>query len=571
MKKSFALALSIMTLASVAQYNNTYNVNANTDNLSPSFVITNQQAESITVSFASDAPSTPRRDYFILTKHDAFGNVMYNNIIDPFNAPNDGFTNVEALIETDDGGTLVSGYYYPDQNMVEQPFLIKVDVNGNYQWARIYFVNKYPVVRIQRNKISLCRVFNDDKEHYFIVSAGDSDINPGVDVATSVIKVENDGTMIFAKKYYDTFPGVFTVTREWPGDIEFTKKDRLFMITGYREDATQTTKGRVMYFFGIDNNGNVVTKFTTLASKSIPIDQDMVFDAEKNVFATTFTHEKNGFVQGTSSVIGFVQIDAFLNVYNPKYLWHKYATAHNGRSISLSKGGYVLCSGVIDNSVANSPHNPAWLQVDQSGVPTSPLFRYNVKDDVIFGHHAATFNPNTGDAEYVLVNEHRTDLRMIRTDLNGKACGAVKFEPYAKEYPFEQSFYVYDFKEEGQYKRYEVYEKLFSPEYRKCDGDGSSYRPTGITAIESAENSLVIYPSLISATNARFTIENNSGTVMSLHLFNVAGQLIYSSNQVTIGKTEVALEESISAGIYLLKVYNTNGEVTKTSKIVVTE
>lgn len=571
MKKTTTLVLALLTLASVAQYNNTYDVNANTDNLTPSFVITNQLAESITVSFGSDAPTTPRRDYFILTKHDAFGNVIYNNRIDPFNAPSDGFTNVEALIQTADDGVLVAGYYYRDQDFVEQPFLIKVDVNGNFQWARIYFVNQKPIVNAARNKISLCRVFNDDKENYFIVAAGDSDYNPGVDVATNVVKVDANGTMIFSKKYYNTNSTQFTATREWPGDIDFTKKDKLFMITGYREDATSTTKQRLMYFFGIDNNGNVVTKFTTLASKSVPIDEDMVYDPNKDVFATTFTHAKNSYVQGTGSVIGFITIDANLVVANPKYLWHKEASEHNGRSISLcSSGDYLLCSGIYDNTSV-FVNNPAWLKVDASGTPVSALLRYNIKDDVYFGHHATTFNPNTGDEEYILVNEHKTDLRMIRTDVNGKACGVDKFEPYVKEYTPKQAFYKYDFKEQGDYKKYEVYEKLFNPDYRKCEGDGTSYRTTGIAQVESGESTLFVYPSVVSSANLHLVLVNGSNALVKMELYNLAGQLIYSNNQIATGKNELDIQTGLSAGVYLVKLYGAEGQPARTTKIVVTE
>lgn len=561
------LALSLIALGYFAQYNNTYDVNANSDNLTPSFVITNKQAESITVSFASDAPSLPRRDYFILTKHDAFGNVIYNNIIDPFNAPNDGFTNVEALANTDDEGTLVSGYYYPDQNMVEQPFLIKVDASGNVLWARIYFVNQNPIVKTDLDKISLCRVFNDDKENYFIVSAADSDVNPGQDVATSVVKVADDGTMIWAKKYYEQ-TGQFILTRDWPGDIEFSKKDNMFMITGHRQDATQITKRRVMYFFGIDNNGNMVTKFTTLASKSIPLDQDMVYDGDNNVFATVFTHEKTTYVQGISSLIGFITIDASLNIANPKFLWHKEAVLHNGRSISLAKGGYVLCSGVYDKD--NDVHNPSWLHVDYTGVPLSPLFRYNVKDDVYFGHHAITYNPVFGNTEFVMVNLHKTDLRMIRTDDNGKACGLVKYEPYAKEYKAPQDFYKYDWKEQGDYKKYEVYQKLFNPDYRKCDGDGSSYRTTGIVAL-GVISGLNIYPSVVSGSDARFTVVNETGAQVKVELFNVAGQLIYSAAQIGEGKSELNAGSTLNPGMYLMKVYRSSGDAAQTLKVLVTE
>jgi len=573
MKKNIILVLSLLTLGSVAQYNNTYDVNANSDNLNPSFVITNKKAESITVSYASDAATLPRNDYFILTKHDAFGNVIYNNVMTPVFGPTDGLTNVEALIETDDEGVIVVGYHYDNSDHIEQPFSLKVDVNGNFQWAKIYYVNKKPIVKSQINKISLCRVFNDTDENYFISGSGDSDVNPGQDVATNVIKIDALGNMLFSKKYYNTAPGQFIVTRDYPGDIEFSKADKTFMITGYREESTANTKGRLMYFFGIDNAGTVITKFMTLASKSIPLDQDMIYDPNKNIFATTFTHAKNGYVPGTSSIIGFVTIDANLNIYDTKYLWHKEASQHNGRSISLCENGdYLLCSGIYDNNSV-FVHNPAWLKVDPTGSPLSALLRYNIKDDVIFGHHATTFNPNSGEEEYVLINEQKTDLRMIRTTIGGKACGVDKFEPFVDKYDPEIATYEYDYKENGDQKDYKVYEKLFFPDYRKCDGDGTSYRTTGIDPASNKDNTITLYPSVVSAGNAYLILENNSGADAKIEILNVTGMLVYSNKQVVSGKTEVKLNTSgsLPLGMYLVKIYTADSKAISTSKILITE
>ncbi len=570
MKKPITLVLALLTFASVAQYNNTYDVNANSEKLTPAFVITNKKAESITVSYATDGAS-PAQNYFILTKHDASGSVLYNNRIDPYFGPSDGFTNVEALIQTDDEDVLVAGYYYDNSDHIEQPFLIKVDIYGNFKWARIYYVNQKPIVRSSINKISLCRVWDDEKEHYFILGAGDSEFNPGKDVANNVIKVDIDGNLLWSKKYYDTNPGLFLTTREYPGDIEFSKDDKLYMITGFRQDATATTSSRVMYFFGIDRDGTVITKFLTLASKSIPIDQDMVYNREKHLFATVFTHAKSSYVQGINSQIGFISIDASLNIYFPKYLWHKEAILHNGRSISLAgEHDYVLCAGVYDNT--SLLHNPAWLKVDIQGDPISPLLRYNIKDDVFFGHHATTYNPNTYEEEYVLVNEQKTDLRMIRTDVNGKSCGVEKYEPYVEYYDPQKQTYAYDYKKQGDIKEYKVYEKLFFPDYRKCDGDGSSYRTTGIVqASAMAQNNILLYPTAVSAGNAYITIENNYGSEVKMEIRTITGQLVLAENSLLSGRQEVKVGDNLAPGMYLVKTYSADGGLNAITKILITE
>lgn len=571
MKKTITLALAMLTLASVAQYNNTYDVNANPEKLTPAFVITNKKAESITVSYGTDGASTPQ-NYFILTKHDAFGAVIYNSRIDPYFGPTDGFTNVEALIQTDNDEVMVAGYYYDDANHIEQPFLLKVDKYGTFLWARIYYVNQKPIVKSSINKISLCRVWNDAEENYFILASGDSDYNPGTDVVNNVIKVNIDGKMHWSKKYYDTNLSSFLVKREYPGDIEFSKDDSLYMITGFRQDATAITSSQLMYYFGIDRNGNVITKFLTIASKSTPIDQDMVYNQEKHLFGTVFTHANSGYVQGITSQIGFISIDANLNLYSPKLLWHKEASLNNGRSISLSGyHDYVLGADIYDNNSV-FVHNPAWLKVDITGDPISKLLRYNVKDDAYFAHHATSYNPSTLQEEYVMANERKTDLRMIRTDVNGKACGVESFEPYVQYYSPAVKTYAYYYKEQGAPKDYKVYQIPFFPHYRQCFGVGSSYRTTGIVQAGTAsQNDVLLYPTAISAGNAYITIENNYSSDVKMEIHNIAGQLVVAENTLAPGKHEIRVGENLAPGMYLVKTYSTDGGLNATTKILVTE
>lgn len=572
MKKTITLALAMLTFASVAQYNNTYDINNSSSDIKPAFVITNKKAESITVSYGK-AATGPDIDYFIVTKHDPFGGVIYNNNIFPYFFPTDGITNVEALIQTDDEGLLIAGYYYENEKHVEQPILIKLDVKGNFEWSRIYYVNKYPIISADIGKISLCRVADEEKECYFIVAASNSDASPELDVATNVIKVDADGAMIFSKKYYDTGGSPFKILREYPGDIEFAKKYGMYMITGYRQQY-DLTKGHVMFYFGIDKDGAVITKYLTMASKSVPVDQDMIYDEKNDVFATTFTHAKQGFVVDPATVIGLVTIEPNLNVTHMMYYWHQQGYENNGRSISLCSSGEYLIGEDIYDKEANI-HNPGWLKVKPDGTPWAAIFSYNIKDNVIFGHHATSYNPYSGKDEYVLVNEQKTDLRVIRTEDNGNACGIVKWETIFEKYDAKMETYAYEGKDVGDYKKYKIKYKIFEPDYRKCSDNADSYRlmaPTGITQLNDAENGMVMYPSVMSSTDARLTVVNNAGAEVKLEVRNITGQLI-SSNQVASGKNEIQLNTNgnLSEGIYLVKVYDINGSITTVNKILITK
>jgi hypothetical protein len=575
MKTPITLALALFSVIATAQpFNNTYDINANYDKLNPSFVIVNNNNESISVSNGTTGSS----NYFVLTKLNSGGGVVYNNIVRTSNDPVDGFLHVEALHETMNGDLLVSGFYYKDHNfIVEQPFLARFDNNGKFMWSKIYFVNNNPIVHSDKNKISLCRIKNSPcpGEEYFLVASSDSDREPGKGVATNVIKVDVSaaGAMIFSHKYYETSPNIFEDIREYPGDIEYSQSKDLYMITGHREhmnkDAAHTEY--MMYYFVIDHNGAVHNNlYTTLMSKSIPIDQDMIYDKDKDLFPTVFTHEKNGYISGVQSLIGFIKMDINLGFSDPGMLWHHDGLTHNGRSISHSNnnGEYFLGAGTFDQ-VNTQVYNPALQRVKNNGHPAMPFLRYNVKDDVYFGHH--TMNPNTH--ELVLVNDHKTDLREIWTDPNGKACGMREFEPIYKDYDPKQFFYKYDYKKQGKCIKYEVKEKLFTPDYRKCDGEGDHYRMTGISAENMGNNNALLYPSVLNTQQALVTVENNTGTKLRVEVRNITGQLVFSAEQIGSGKQELNLsgKGGLAAGVYLVNLFDTKGQLSNSTRIVVSQ
>jgi hypothetical protein len=576
MKTTMTLALGLMTLVAAAQpFNNTYDINAGTNRLTPAFVITNNASEAISVSNGTDGTS----NYYVLTKIDASGSPIYNNIVRGNNDPTDGFLHVEALHEMDSGKVLVGGYYYRDRNtLIEWPFLSCFDNNGNCLWTRYYPVNQKPVLRSEINKASLCRVYDDNKETYFFVLSGDSDKNPGKEVATNVLKVDNVGTLIFSHKYYNTIPdSLLRDIREYPGDIEFSVRDKKYMITGYRQhyrinptgSSTTGVTEYLMYYFAIDRNGLVYNNnYLTLAYKSIPLDQDMIYDPVKDHFATVFTHERSSLVQGINSLIGFITININLTFSNEKQLWHSDGSAHNGRSIAqCTSGDYVLGSGIADR--ATSLRNPAWLKVDPSGTPTSKFLRYNILDDVYFGH----LTSDMARREFVLVNDHRTDLREIRTDINGRACGLKEYEPRYDRYAPKKTLYRYDYKKQQGQKEYRPKEKHHRPDYRKCVNNAASYRTTGIAQWSMDNENIALYPSVLSSQQNYLTLENNTGSELRVEVRNIAGQLIFSAEQIGAGKNELNLSTNgnLATGIYLVNVFNSQGQLSNSTKIIVNQ
>jgi hypothetical protein len=568
MKTPITLALGLLALVSSAQpFNNTYDINLNFDQLSPAYVITNAQNEAISVSNGTNGQA----DYYILTKIDQAGNPIYNNIVSTNNAPTDGFTHVEALHETLAGNVLVAGYYYRDRNnIVEWPFLSCFDTWGNCLWTRIYPVNQNKVNGVEINKVSICRAYDKaPAERYLLVFAGDSEQNPGVGVATNVIKVDIGGNLIFSHKYYNTNTTVASV-REYPGDIEFSPVDRIYMITGsHWENNNQT-----MFYFGIDNAGNTTTPFMTLQSNSTPIDQDMIYDAATNSFPTVFTHTNSTYVPGIQSQIGFIRVNTAMAFFSPTFVWHQAGSRHNGRSISATNraGEYMLGAGVLDNA-GTFMNNPALVRINAGGITIPPMYRYNILDNVYFGHHTwDNLNPNPNN-EFVLIGEHRTDMREIRTDnvILGEACGVRQYSPIHQAYTPSQKFYQYNYRQQNGMIPYQVKENKFIPPYRKCVPPGNSYRTTGIAQWSMDNENISLYPSVLSSQQNYLTLENNTGSELRVEVRNIAGQLIFSAEQIGAGKNEInpGIHGHLPTGIYLVNVFNSQGQLSNSTKIIV--
>jgi|GEM_PF-1602158 len=576
MKTKISILLALFSYMLNAQFNNTYDINANTDYLVPSFNIPTKDLGSVAVSWGLDAPSSPRTDYFFLTKHDAGGSVVFNVRIDPAVPTVDGFTHVKALIETEDKGILVAGYYYYDNSFTMIPFLVKVDASGIYQWSKFYPISSNNFTGWQFNKISLCRVEDDSDETYFIVSSAESDARAG-DAAISVIKVKNNGSMIWHKKYYDAnlFTNPYAVVRDIPGDIAFSPDYGMYMITGWRQQWVFFQEDRI-FFFGIDKDGNTLTPYKSIDVPGYPFGEDMIYDPNTQLWAITYTHGNTNYSgdPNVASGIGLITIDQALNLYLRKFYWHKEGLENYGVSISLSDNKDYVIGCFVYEDFPLQKRNPALLKVDNSG---NPIFfkRYNYKDDVIFGHHCMSYNPNTLIEEYVLIGEHNTDLRVIRTDINGDVCGAVKYEPQVKDFHEKEEWFKYYYKENGYDKDYTPQTKDINPEYRKCDGDGSSYREASVVSIKKENKngtSLSIYPSILTVSNPVLTLDNTSGADLSVQVMDISGRIILNNVTLGAGKNNIELNgNKFSKGTYLIKFSALDGSVYGSRKLILTD
>jgi hypothetical protein len=424
MKKILILAtLIILFKPGFSQYNHTYDINGSAQLLTPGFVISTSDRGTVAISNGYAGSS----EYLILTKHDFYGNTVFNNRIDPAIINTDGLYNAKALHETYDRGILIAGYWHTVSNpLIVQPFLMKVDGSGNLLWCKIYPVNTNLITSIGRNKISIHRVMDapSNPESYLIVANSASDVRAG-DVAVNVLRVTNNGTLIWSNKYYDT-AGLSNFLSIWdiPGDIAYSPVDNVYMITGWRTQNDGLMHER-MFFFTINSNGILQSPFTVIQLPCNPSNEDMIYDINNNVFAVSYIHSAS-LGHSVSSGIGLITIDAAMITYLARVYWNDHHLENYGNSISLAdQGDYVIGSNAIVGPQQFSISNPTLLKVDNSG---SPIFyqRYNILDNVINFFHCNSTNGNTFGQEYTLINNQTNvnDLRVIRTDINGRVCGS---------------------------------------------------------------------------------------------------------------------------------------------------
>jgi hypothetical protein len=408
------------------------------------------------------------------------------------------------------------------------------------------------------------------------VSCADSDNNPGRDQVVNVIKVDDGGNLIWTKKYFDANTQPYNF-RNMPGDISFSPDDKMYMITGWRQEIGSTTEDRI-FFFGIDRDGNVTSPgFKTLYVPGVPRNEDMIYDPFTKYFAVTLTHDGLDPQQYnyTYSTIGLITIDAGLNVNLHYMYWHYEAKENYGKSISLSVNkDYVIGCHTYDGSLGTS--NPSILKTDNGGNPLL-IMKYNIYDDVYFGHHCNSFNPSTGDEEYVLVAEHKTDLRVIRTDINAKTCGARDYAPIVKKYDYKEELFKYYPKEIGDIKKYEPKIRSLRPRERKCtDPTYDSYRPgsseaTGIANVEAEENGLTVYPTAVSLSNPVINFNNSSDNAVNVQVLDLSGRVVTTHKNVPVGNNSLNLGTNLSEGIYIVKYSSSNGEPAGGTKLIISK
>jgi len=575
MKKKILLFLSLSTFALNAQlWNNTYDINGNDDNLVPSFVIPSFDLGSIAVSWGEN--STGPVDYFILTKHDMMGNTVYNERFEPFSLSS-RLTDVKALLETRDRGVLVAGYY--QRGTIMSPFLMKVDVNGVLLWMQYYTVNSGNIIDYRHNKISLCRV-NDTEESYFLVCSARSDMRPASDVALNVVRVDGSGNQIWSKKYYDAAMYNFTLVRDLPGDIAYSRDFDMYMITGWREQFAPALEDR-LFVVGIDRNGNMMTKFKYLGFNTThPFGEDMIYDRFTKTWAICFSHGATTFPgsPGVASGMGLIRVDVNLNVVLSKVYWIDDVLENYGQSISLSNNGNYVIGGMVNEGSPLFEGNPTLMKVDSKG---NPLWyhRYNIDDNTdqyAFGHHCAVFNTTTTvkslSEQYVIVEEQGNDMRVLRTDIGGYTCGMFDYDIHVDDIPPIEYITKCTNENVGATVPYPPLYSASLPGYRECTGTGETYRPTGIKNSNVNKRSLEFYPSVLTLKDAAIIMQNETGEIFNCSLIDLNGKIITTKN-INEGKTTLDLNAgtTLVTGIYLIRIVDRNGNLYETKKIVITD
>ncbi len=565
--------LLLICIGSIAQFDNTYDVNFTPSSLAPGRIIETSDGGTVFVnsSYGSNI------GYFVATKLDPGGSVIWSRTIMPFAPLTENIYNVTALVETDDNGILIAGFINYNQNM-PRPIAVKLNSSGVFLWCQMYDVNTAPVAALNQNKISIIRVQDDPNESYFIVSNSYAEINNSNNsTAVNVIKIDANGGMIWSKKYYDwNWASSYPIVRDIPGDIAFSPADNLYMITGRREQWTVSATHE-MFFFGIDMDGNLLTPFKTITTPGYPAEQDMVYNPTNNRFGISLLHGNTGYSGDPCVVsgIGLVEIDAGLTIWLANFYWPFTDGVENyGHSISLGSGGaeYVIACFNYKSGDCGSTGTrvPAFLKIDAPSGNPMWFMRYHLNDSCVLGRGSSTTCIATGAEEYILVAENNNQATVIRTDINGKTPNGC-FEPdhvQVLPYDYQETWYEYFTKENGVYYHYLPRDFKVSPPHYKCVEENFYWAEetnsgTGHIAISGQHQ--------LSSNASEIIITNESTTTSTVEIYNIAGTLVMQGQLAAAAPTVPLKNVELSTGMYIVRFKDLNGKLISTDKIIVAD
>lgn len=395
-----------------------------------------------------------------------------------------------TTIETKDGGYIIAGSLNDESYTLEQPYLVKMDANGNAQWSKILDASDFTTYR------GSIRAIRQTTDGEYIVNVHSND-------ELRMFKLNSTGSLIWETLVYSA--GYGKDLHFLTSSLEIAEEDEYVAIARGSDTTNTVTK--------LSKNGEIVWQKKFDANHLSSIHQTN----GGGYITAGGTGRKTSLSNGSSS-LWIAKLDS-----NGDVIWDKTIEVPEGKEIAgasafdikqTSDGGFIIAgeinTGIIgDYFDGNFGHSFSWLiKLDNNRATIWEKFIHDPND----GYRNGGIIQQTSDGGYIFANSAGSDN-----------CAIIKFDATGKVEWEEKSF--------GN----STYQRLYSIYQTKDDGyiitgNINSENPFGDTCITKFS---AVASGNIPDDNADYPIIFVPG-IMGSELFDEYGSMVWPPFDVII-------------------------------------
>jgi len=478
------------------------------------------------------------------------------------------------FLGTKDGGVLLACIDDHDQVVV-----LKFDADLNQQWGvrmpeNIGFQGEASLGIISTASFA----GNTDDEDYIVTAPVETPYGgyPN-DKALMAFRLDVNGNLLWKKSYAEqNRPGdpstlirdhVTTITHSIP-QTAGTLDDE-FVIAGTRTETGFAPSD--LFAMRINGAGDVVSNFMTYtpiasSGKSRP---QIMTDRNTGAYVCAYTQYNMGPTATDPSAIALLKLDYGLNATGDEGYFVPSSTENYVSSIRQSGDGhYVVSSCPTLYDYYQGYRVPYLVKIDRASQAVIFNQRYNISSSAFLDYDGGTMDDNDNSYLISTVNTNPgttiKDLRLIKADPVGQACGNLSGEIYRLPIPLSQQSYVYEGFDNPLFDFVHYDQAELSLNASNC---GTAYFRGGVAAALQGE--VKVYPTLLTATDVlSCEVKGNYSGKISVAITNVLGQRVFFKEYNAEAVSSVSVPANVlSTGLNVITVYN-NGTLIRTEKVV---
>ncbi len=469
--------------------------------------------------------------------------------------------------ETADGVLLAS---HADSNL----YVIKFDNLLNNMWSK-----RIPIGTLYNyshdGSIDIEIAHESGQEVYYITSLAPT-FNAGYrydDVAFSVTKLDNNGQLLWRKRYADPNRSNIATANIFDEVQSITVADSVdttFVIAGARGEYDPFfPANRYLFVMAINANGDPVTNYQKVQTRNNWVwNPDVLWDKYHNAIVCSFNED-----------LGLVTLNTSLTPVAGKAF--QYGNPGLANTISMMGDSFYVISNYVRDPLPPFRINPSFLKIDANTLHYTAFSRYNIYSEVRFeGYHRDDdYDYNYG----VGFNTHNnngtnTDVRLLKVDQMLSDCGVVYDQVNEFDYTPVDSEIFYQRTPDTAIENYSYHYWTPNLSETTCDEDSADYYKGGTTTVFNTgiEKGIAVsvYPTLLHSTDetVNCVITAQKKTTGNVVVYNVLGQQSYVQEvNIVPGEKKIEIPRGLmSKGLNMVRI-SVNGKLVDITKVLVTE